>query len=120
MLIGLACLKLAISFRPSLWFLRTFFLPAPGDGPSKENRESGHFKVVLVGSVDDNKISCIVTGDQDPGYAATAKMLSESALSMLLNRKSIPDISGVLTPASGIGDIIVSRLRDKGVTFKIE
>ena len=120
MLIGLACLKLAISFRPSLWFLRTFFLPAPGDGPSKENRESGHFKVVLVGSVDDNKISCIVTGDQDPGYAATAKMLSESALSMLLNRKSIPDISGVLTPSSGIGDIIVSRLRGKGVTFNIE
>ena len=120
MLIGLACLKLAISFRPSLWFLRTFFLPAPGDGPSKENRESGHFKVVLVGSVDDNKISCIVTGDQDPGYAATAKMLSESALSMLLNRKSIPDISGVLTPASGIGDIIVSRLRDNGVTLNIE
>jgi len=47
-------------------------------------------------------------------------MLSESALSMLLNRNSIPDIAGVLTPASGIGDIIVSRLRDKGVTFKIE
>ena len=36
MLIGIACLKLAISFRPSLWLLRTFFLPAPGNGPSKK------------------------------------------------------------------------------------
>ena len=120
MLIGIACLKLAISFRPSLWLLRTFFLPAPGNGPSKKNRESGHFKVVLVGSIADNKISVTVTGDRDPGYAATARMLTESALCMLLERKTIPDVSGVLTPAAGIGDILVSRLKDKGITFKIE
>ncbi len=120
MLIGIACLKLAISFRPSLWLLRKFFLPAPGDGPSKENRESGYFKLVLVGSIADNKLSITVTGDRDPGYAATARMLAESALCMLLDRKSIPDVSGVLTPAAGIGDILVSRLKDNGITFKIE
>ena len=120
MLIGIACLKLAISFRPSLWLLRTFFLPAPGNGPSKKNMESGHFKVVLVGSIADNKISVTVTGDRDPGYAATARMLTESALCMLLERKTIPDVSGVLTPAAGIGDILVSRLKDNGITFKIE
>ena len=66
------------------------------------------------------KLNCIVTGDRDPGYAGTAKMLSESALSLLLEKESIPDISGVLTPASGIGDVIVSRLKDKGIAFKIE
>ena len=120
MLIGIACLKLAISFRPSLWLLRKFFLPAPGDGPSKENRESGYFKLVLVGSIADNKLSITVTGDRDPGYAATARMLAESALCMILDRKSIPDVSGVLTPAAGIGDILVSRLKDNGITFKIE
>ena len=120
MLIGMASLKVAISFRLSLWVLRKLFLPAPGQGPSKENRESGYFKVLLVGFLDEKKLNCIVTGNRDPGYAATAKMLSESALSLLLEKESIPDISGVLTPASGIGDVIVSRLKDKGITFKIE
>ena len=120
MLIGMASLKIAISFRISLWLLRKLFLPAPGQGPSKEIRESGYFKVMLVGSLDEKKLNCIVTGDRDPGYAATAKMLSESALSLLLEKESIPDVSGVLTPASGIGDVIVFRLKDKGITFKIE
>ena len=120
MLIGMASLKIAISFRLSLWLLRKLFLPAPGKGPSRENRENGYFKVLLVGSLGEKKINCIVTGDRDPGYAGTAKMLSESALSILLEKESIPDASGVLTPASGIGDVLASRLKDKGITFNIE
>tara|TARA_Y100001970_G_scaffold286090_1_gene407409 strand:- start:244 stop:1482 length:1239 start_codon:yes stop_codon:yes gene_type:complete len=120
MLIGMAFLKVAISFRLSLWLLRKLFLPRPGQGPSKENRESGYFKVLLVGFSEKMKIKCVVTGDRDPGYAGTAIMLSESALSILLEKESIPDITGVLTPASGIGGILVSRLKDKGITFKIE
>tara|TARA_B110000438_G_scaffold118722_1_gene115943 strand:- start:296 stop:1534 length:1239 start_codon:yes stop_codon:yes gene_type:complete len=120
MLIGIACLKLAISFTPSLWLLRTFFLPSAGSGPSKENRENGYFKVTLVGSTVNNKVRVTVTGDRDPGYAATARMLAESALCMLLDRESIPNISGVLTPAAGIGNILISRLKDHGITFKIE
>ena len=120
MLIGMASLKVAISFRLSLWLLRKLFLPAPGQGPSKENRESGYFKVLLVGFLDEKKLNCIVTGNRDPGYAGTAKMLSESALSLLLEKESIPDTSGVLTPASGIGNVIVARLNDKGIVFKIE
>ena len=76
--------------------------------------------MLLVGYSDEKKISCIVTGDRDTGYAGTAKMISESALSLILEGESIPDVSGVLTPASGIGDVVVDRLSDKGIVFKIE
>ena len=120
MLIGMASLKIAISFKSTLWLLRKLFLPVPGEGPSKKKRDEGYFKVLLVGYSDEKKISCIVTGDRDPGYAGTAKMISESALSLILEGESTPDVSGVLTPASGIGDVVVDRLSDKGIVFKIE
>jgi len=120
MLIGMASLKIAISFKSTLWLLRKLFLPVPGEGPSKKKRDEGYFKVLLVGYSDGKKISCIVTGDRDPGYAGTAKMISESALSLILEGESTPDVSGVLTPASGIGDVVVNRLSDKGIVFKIE
>ena len=59
-------------------------------------------------------------GDSDPGYSATAKMLAESAISILLNKNEIPKNHGVLTPASGIGLPLIKRLKGKGVLFKID
>ena len=65
------------------------------------------------------KNSVIVTGDSDPGYSATAKMLTESAICILLNENKTPKKYGVLTPASGIGLILIKRLKKKGISFKI-
>ena len=48
------------------------------------------FKILLNGYVDGNHISCNVTGDKDPGYSGTAIMLTESALSIILNNEEIP------------------------------
>jgi short subunit dehydrogenase-like uncharacterized protein len=51
----------------------------------------------------------------DPGYAATAVMLGESALALLLDRDALPPFpGGVLTPATGVGDALVERLRAAG------
>ena len=61
------------------------------------------------------KISVTVKGDSDPGYSATAKMLSEAALSILLDEDKIPKSYGVLTPASGIGLTLNDRLKDKKI-----
>ena len=47
-------------------------------------------------------------------------MITESALSLILNRESLPKASGVLTPASGIGEVLASRLKNKGITFMFE
>jgi saccharopine dehydrogenase (NAD+, L-glutamate forming) len=119
MLIGLGLAKVLMSYRPTFLFLRKCILPAAGEGPSKNERENGFFKILLIGKARENKISCSVIGDRDPGYSGTAKMLTEAALSIILDQKKIPQNYGVLTPASGIGMTLINRLESKGVVFKI-
>ena len=46
-------------------------------------------------------------------------MLTESALSIILDQEKIPQNYGVLTPASGIGMTLINRFESKGVVFKI-
>jgi short subunit dehydrogenase-like uncharacterized protein len=97
-------------------------LPAPGEGPSKELRESGYFTSRLYGTVKDKNGSArllgTVKGTQDPGYGETAKMISESALSLLFDA-GIRQAGGVLTPASCMGMPLVERLRKAGMTFDV-
>ena len=119
MLISLGLTKMLMSFRPTFWFLRKFYLPQPGEGPSKERRENGFFKVFLNGYMGKNQLSCTVTGDRDPGYSGTAIMLTESALSLILEKDKITQKFGVLTPASGIGKVLINRLNKKGIVFNI-
>ena len=119
-LIGLALLKVCISYKTSLWLLKKFILPKPGQGPNRRKRENGFFRLLLAGSNKGNKITLSVKGNRDPGYAATARMITESGLSLILNRQSLPKATGVLTPASGIGKVLASRLKNKGITFMFE
>ena len=120
MFIGLVIIQISLKVRPLLWFLRKFFLPSPGQGPSREIRDNGFFKLDIIGSMDNiKKIRFTVTGKGDPGYSATAKMITESALSILLDEDRIPKVSGVLTPAAGIGVVLAERLNDKGFNFSL-
>ena len=119
MLIFLGLTKFLMSFKPTFWLLKNFYLPSPGEGPNKEKRDNGFFKILLNGYVDGNHISCTVTGDKDPGYSGTAIMLTESALSIILNNEEIPKKFGVLTPASAIGKKLIKRLKTKGIIFKV-
>ena len=121
MLIMLASLQLSMKVRPLLWILRKIVFPKPGEGPSNQKRIDGFFKLKIIGLKNNiQKISITIIGDSDPGYSATAKMLTESSLSILLNNEKIPDNYGVLTPASGIGLVIIDRLKDKGITFTLD
>ena len=121
MFTGLILIQIFIKFRPLLWILRKFGLPKPGEGPSKKQREDGSFQLNLLGSIKKTKkISLNIIGDSDPGYSATAKMITEAALSILLDEEKIPKAYGVLTPAAGIGCNIVNRLEDKGICFNLE
>ena len=119
MLIFLGLTKFLMSFKPTFWLLKNFYLPNPGQGPNREKRDNGFFKILLNGYVDGNHISCTVTGDKDPGYSGTAIMLTESALSIILNNEKIPRKFGVLTPSSAIGKILIKRLKTKGIIFKV-
>ena len=111
--IGLSMMKWT---RPLLF--RTI-LPRPGEGPSPEAQEAGFFRIRLVGKKGDQRMDVRVQGKRDPGYGATARMLTEAALSLALERDALPKRFGVLTPASAMGDVLVSRLARADVTFTV-
>ncbi|HEU4404644.1 MAG TPA: saccharopine dehydrogenase NADP-binding domain-containing protein [Polyangiaceae bacterium] len=101
-------------------------LPAPGEGPSKEQRDAGYFRARIIASTDPrdggaaSRVRGVVEGTSDPGYGETAKMLSESALCLALERDRLKSPGGVLTPAACFGMYLVERLRSAGMTFRID
>ena len=72
---------------------------------------------VRATTTDGRQYGAVAAGPGDPGYAATAVMLGESALALALDADRLPDRAGSLTPATGIGDVLVDRLRAAGHTY---
>ena len=91
-------------------------IKSPGDGPSAEERAKGWFKVRFIGESDGRVVQTQVTGG-DPGYTDTAKMISESALSLAFDRDKLAPHVGLATPASGIGNVLFDRLERAGIHF---
>ena len=121
MLMILAFLHFSMRSNLVLWMLKKTIFPKPGEGPLKSKMQSGFFNLKIIGSINEiPKNSVTVLGDSDPGYSATAKMLTESAICILLNENNIPNKYGVLTPASGIGLALLERLKGKGISFKVD
>ena len=109
----------ALSFGPTRKVLDRF-LPKPGEGPSAEARAKGFFKVdVHTRTSTGARYVCRVAAKGDPGYAATAVMLGETALCLALDRDKLPDRTGVLTPASALDGALVDRLRAAGMTLEV-
>jgi short subunit dehydrogenase-like uncharacterized protein len=92
----------------------------PGEGPSKEERETGHYDVLFAGSNDKgDNIQVSVQGDKDPGYGSTSKMIAESAVCLVKNPNAAS--GGIWTPASAMGSLLIDRLqKNAGLTFKVE
>jgi short subunit dehydrogenase-like uncharacterized protein len=92
----------------------------PGDGPTKEQRETGYYDVLFVGYSDaGGSVSVGVKGDKDPGYGSTSKMIAESAVCLLQN----PDLAsgGIWTPGAIMGSQLIERLQaNAGLTFEVE
>ncbi|MGU3502921.1 saccharopine dehydrogenase family protein [Mycobacterium sp. C31M] len=55
--------------------------------------------------------------DGDPGYTATATLLGVAALAFVRDRERLTDLRGVLTPVSAMGDLLLDRLPEHGVTL---
>lgn len=96
-------------------------LPAPGEGPSKAQRDAGSFVLRFVAhTAEGKKLEARVVGTSDPGYGETAKMLGESALCLAVDEAQLPKRAGVLTPATAMGTRLADRLRAAGMTFAVE
>ena len=97
------------------------WLPQSGEGPSKEARERGHWKVCFIGEVGaagGDRLVYIAEDHADPGYGSTAKMLGEAAL--CLAQDPLTSAGGVLTPSVAMGGHLAERLRSAGLTFAPE
>lgn len=94
--------------------------PKPGEGPSKEERDAGHYDILFVGEMaDGTRIDAVVTGDRDPGYGSTSKMIAECALCLV---QDVADAKGgIWTPGAIMGQPLRKRLIEKaGLTFTAE
>ena len=89
--------------------------PKPGEGPSKEDRDTGSYDLLFVGLMPGGeRIDCVVTGDRDPGYGSTSKMIAETALCLA----ETDSAGGVWTPGALLGTALRDRLQAKaGLTF---
>ena len=104
--------------------LATKLAPPPGSGPSEESMNNGSFRCLWVGKSDSGRIVRGVVADKgDPGNRATTKMVCEAALALALQTEALPGGAkggGVLTPASGLGQVLVDRLRKAGMTLQVD
>ena len=92
--------------------------PKPGEGPTKEERDTGFYDVLFVAEYPDGRTARLsVKGDRDPGYGSTSKMISETA--MALCEHDGP--GGVTTPGAALGERLVDRLqKNAGLSFTVE
>ena len=98
------------------------FLPKPGEGPSQEQQDNGWFRSTFVAESEDGERKiCTMYGSGDPGYKSTAKLVCESALA-LARSDDLPggnEYGGVLTSAVGLGEVLIDRLKNAEIEFKV-
>lgn len=115
---GMGALMIGLAVPPVRWLLETAVLPKPGEGPSEKAQLEGRFGMLFLGTTANGQtIRCKVTGDRDPGYGSTAKMLSQAAACLA---KDVDDTvpGGFWTPATVLGDKLIDRLQaNAGLTF---
>ena len=120
---GFTLLKTAASFGPTRRLLDRL-RPYIADAPTREEAAAGHFTVTTIGrgSTQSGPVTVRATigADLDPGYGATARMLTEAGLCLRFGQTETPLQGGVLTPASAIGTPLADRLRDAGLTATVE
>jgi len=92
--------------------------PKPGEGPTREERENGHYDVLFIGEWPDGKtIRYGVKGRYDPGYGSTSRMIAETGIALLDCQAE----GGVSLPGALLGEALVQRLQDHAeITFAVE
>lgn len=110
-----------VLFPPTRWLLKQYVLPTPGHGPAREARDCGSFasEVYAVGPAG-IAVARVESGDAgDAGYKATARMSTEAALTLALEREKC-GAAGVSTPAAAMGRALVDRLNASGMKLYVE
>ena len=105
---------------PTRKLLERTVLPKPGEGPSPEQQKAGFFDLRFYGkTAAGEQLVGKVTGQGDPGYAATAGMLGEAALCLAQDRDKTRGEGGFWTPSTAMNGALRERLmQHAGLTFE--
>ena len=118
--VGLAGFVAAAVIPPTRRILQKI-VPQAGEGPTPKQQEQGFYDIRLIGLTDNGqRLTAKVTGDRDPGYGSTAKMLGEAAVCLATDISKNDKTGGFWTPSTALGQRLIDRLEAKaGLTFKI-
>ncbi|MGP4715845.1 saccharopine dehydrogenase family protein [Psychrobacter sp. T6-6] len=118
---GLLGFATAMMIKPSRELLSKHVLPKAGSGPSKDEQENGYFDIRHFGeTAKKDTITVKVTGDKDPGYGSTSRMIAQAALCLAQDVSKEDVGGGFWTPASAMGDNLISRLEEhSGLSFEV-
>ena len=83
----------------------------------EKEREEGHFEAFVHAEEGADSLKLRVSGEGDPGYLATSRMLAQCALA--LTKDDLPEHYGVLTPGAALGDALLRRLPKVGIRFEV-
>lgn len=116
---GLTGFLIGAALPPTRWVLEKYVVPKPGEGPSPQSQERGSYDLRFYGTTSKGgRLVSKVTGDRDPGYGSTGKMLGEAVV--CLANDAVGKAGGFWTPASLMGDALISRLQQHaGLTFDL-
>ena len=118
---GLFGFATAMMVKPSRELLAKHVLPKSGSGPSAEEQANGYFDIRLFGeTANKDTINTKVTGDKDPGYGSTSRMLAQAALCLAQDISKEEVGGGFWTPASAMGKHLLARLEEHaGLSFEV-
>ena len=119
--VGILGSQMAMKLAP-LRNLAKKLAPGPGTGPSEASMNGGSFRCELIGkSASGHIVRGRIADKGDPGNRATTKIVCEAALCLALQLNDLPGGAkngGLLTPASGLGEVLLERLRAAGMTLE--
>ena len=113
---GLGTVMAGTFFSPTRAILKKL-LPDPGEGPDETTRNNGFFEFWAHGTDGTHHLKVKVSGQRDPGYGATSRMLAQAGLCLSRDKLSVG--GGIWTPASALGDALLARLPSVDIHFSV-
>ena len=119
--LGIAGAFSALVLPPTRMLMARYVVPKPGEGPTPEQQEKGFYDIRFIGQTKTGETLTVkVTGDRDPGYGSTCKILGEAAVCLALDITKTEKSGGFWTPSTLMGDQLIKRLTQyAGLSFKV-
>lgn len=119
--LGIASAFSALVLPPTRALMARYVVPKPGEGPTPEQQAKGFYDIRFIGKTKTgDTLTVKVTGDRDPGYGSTCKILGEAAVCLALDISKEEKAGGFWTPSTLMGDKLIARLTQyAGLSFTV-